>query len=106
MYASVLAGGSGTRLWPLSTQATPKEFLQLPGTPTMLQETVNRIAPLVPLDNLYVVTSRAYAELGSAQLPKLAQENIVAESSRRASAAHIVLAAAFIVALEAEALTA
>src|SRR5260370_34536991 len=106
MYASVLAGGSGTRLWPLSTQATPKQFLQLPGPRTMLQETVNRIAPLVPLDNLYVVTSRDYVEPVGAQLPELARENIVAEPSGRGTAASIVLAAALIVARAAEAVIA
>src|SRR5258707_3566413 len=103
MYASVLAGGSGTRLWPLSTQATPKEFLQLPGLRTMLQDTVNRIAPLVPLDNLYVVTSRDYVEPVGAQLLELARENIVAEPSGRGTAASIGLAAALIVARDAEA---
>src|SRR5258708_17196799 len=103
MYASVLAGGSGTRLWPLSTQATPKEFVQLRGPRTMLQETVNRIAPLVPLDNLYVVTSRDYVEPVGAQLLELARENIVAEPSGRGTAASIGLAAALIVARDAEA---
>jgi mannose-1-phosphate guanylyltransferase len=103
MYASVLAGGSGTRLWPLSTQATPKQFLQLPGPRTMLQETVNRIAPLVPLDNLYVVTSRDYVEPVGAQLPALARANIVAEPAGRGTAASIGLAAALIVARDAEA---
>src|SRR5258708_201049 len=103
MYASVLAGGSGTRLWPLSTQATPKQFLQLPGPRTMLQETVNRIAPLVPLDNLYVVTSRDYVEPVGAQLPALARANIVAEPAGRGTAASIGLAAALIVARAAHA---
>lgn len=56
MYASILAGGSGTRLWPLSTKETPKQFLRLTGERTMLQETVERVAPLVPADQMYIVT--------------------------------------------------
>src|SRR5260221_11715691 len=69
----------------------------------MLQETVNRIAPLVPLDNLYVVTSRDYVEPVGAQLPALARANIVAEPAGRGTAASIGLAAALIVARDAEA---
>src|SRR5260221_13003308 len=69
----------------------------------MLQETVNRIAPLVPLDNLYVVTSRDYVEPVGAQLPALERANIVTEPAGRGTAASIGLAAALIVARGAEA---
>jgi mannose-1-phosphate guanylyltransferase len=98
MYASILAGGAGTRLWPLSTKATPKQFLRLPGPGTMLQETADRIAPLVPLDNLYIVTAGDYSEPVSAQLPALPRGNIVSEPSGRGTAASIGLAAALIAA--------
>lgn len=100
MYASILAGGSGTRLWPLSTPATPKQFLRLPGPRTMLQETAERISSLVPLDNLYVVTAGDYSDAVSAQLPALPRGNIVSEPSGRGTAASIGLAAALIAARE------
>src|SRR5690242_12811435 len=96
MYASILAGGSGTRLWPLSTTDTPKQFLRLPGPDTMLQATVARIAPLTSLDQLYIVTAGAYRDAVAAQLPDLPTGNIVAEPAGRGTAASIGLAATLI----------
>src|SRR5215813_10090004 len=98
MYASILAGGSGTRLWPLSTQETPKQFLRLTGDRTMLQETVERVAPLVPADQLYVVTFGSYREAVAQQLPELPRDHIVAEPAGRGTAASIGLAATLIAA--------
>jgi mannose-1-phosphate guanylyltransferase len=96
MYASILAGGSGTRLWPLSTKRSPKQFLRLPGPRTMLEETVERIAPLTSLDQLYVVTFANYKDAVAAQIPQLPREQIVAEPLGRGTAASIGLAAALI----------
>jgi mannose-1-phosphate guanylyltransferase len=98
MYASILAGGSGTRLWPLSAQDHPKQFLPLPGPRTMLQETIARIAPLIPADHLYVVTFDAYAQAVAAQAPELDPAHIIAEPSGRGTAASIGLAATLIAA--------
>lgn len=98
MYASILAGGSGTRLWPLSTKQSPKQFLRLPGPRTMLEETVERIAPLAPLDQLYIVTFANYKDAVARQIPDLPREQIVAEPSGRGTAASIGLAATLIAA--------
>jgi mannose-1-phosphate guanylyltransferase/mannose-6-phosphate isomerase len=98
MYASILAGGSGTRLWPLSTKQSPKQFLRLPGPRTMLEETVERIAPLAPLDQLYVVTFATYKDAVAEQIPGLPREHIVAEPSGQGTAASIGLAATLIAA--------
>jgi mannose-1-phosphate guanylyltransferase len=103
MYASILAGGSGTRLWPLSTKESPKQFLRLPGPHTMLEETVERIAPLTSLDQLYVVTFANYKDAVAEQIPNLSREQIVAEPSGRGTAASIGLAAALIAARDPQA---
>lgn len=98
MYASILAGGSGTRLWPLSTKERPKQFLQLTSERTMLQETVERLTPLIPLDQVYIVTFENYRNAVAEQLPQLPVTNIVAEPGGRGTAASIGLAAALIAA--------
>jgi mannose-1-phosphate guanylyltransferase len=103
MYASILAGGSGTRLWPLSTKQSPKQFLRLPGPRTMLEETVERIAPLTSPDQLYVVTFANYKDAVAEQIPDLPREQIVAEPSGRGTAASIGLAAALIAARDPQA---
>ena len=98
LYGCILAGGSGTRLWPLSAQTTPKQFLPLPGPRSMYQETIARLGALVPLDRLYVVTSEAYATTVAEQTPELDPTQIIAEPSGRGTAASIGLAAALIAA--------
>lgn len=106
MYASILAGGSGTRLWPLSTQETPKQFLRLMSERTMLQETVERVAPLVAPDQMYVVTFEQYRQAVAAQLPALPADHILAEPLGRGTAVSIGLAATLIAAREPSAIMA
>jgi mannose-1-phosphate guanylyltransferase len=92
-YAVVLAGGSGTRLWPTSRDNTPKQFLKLGGTRTMLQATIDRILPLISWDRVIVVTNAAYVQEVRQQLPEIAQENIIAEPQKRDTALAMALGA-------------
>ncbi len=93
MYALILAGGSGTRLWPYSRHRRPKQFLRLGGATTMLQETVSRTLPIIPLERVFVATGAEYTDLVAEQLPDLPPENILAEPTGRGTAPCIGLAA-------------
>ncbi len=93
LYALILAGGVGSRLWPKSRNATPKQFLDLTGTETMLQTTVRRILPLIPLERIFVVTGERYVPLVREQVPDLEAMNIVAEISGKNTAPAIGLGA-------------
>jgi mannose-1-phosphate guanylyltransferase len=89
MYAVILAGGGGTRLWPLSTPERPKPFLPLLGERSLLQLTADRLAGLVDADAIYVVTDRRYGDLVRAQLPGA---QLVEEPMGRNTAAAVALA--------------
>ncbi|MCI0530099.1 MAG: mannose-1-phosphate guanylyltransferase/mannose-6-phosphate isomerase [Nitrospira sp.] len=62
MYAVILAGGSGTRFWPLSRELYPKQFLKISGPKTLLEQTVHRLSGLVPLDKTYLVANGKYVQ--------------------------------------------
>jgi mannose-1-phosphate guanylyltransferase len=91
-YAVILAGGTGTRLWPLSRQACPKQALQLIGERTMMQHAVDRLAPLFAPDHILVVTRGEYAPLLGEQVPEVPAENFILEPEGRGTAAAIGLA--------------
>ncbi|MGD0018384.1 MAG: sugar phosphate nucleotidyltransferase [Candidatus Limnocylindrales bacterium] len=93
MYAVVLAGGGGTRLWPLSTPERPKPFLRLIGDETLVQRSVARLAPLVEPADVYVVTDRRYLDLAREQLPAIPESNLLGEPMGRNTAAAVALAA-------------
>ena len=96
-YAVIPAGGSGTRLWPLSRSAEPKFLHPLTGTAsTLLQATIERLAPLAPPQATYVVTGVAHAAGVARQAAALPASNIIVEPSPRDSCAAIGLAAAII----------
>ncbi len=97
LHAVIPAGGSGTRLWPLSRAGNPKFLHPLTGTSqTLLQATVSRLEHVCPLSEIMVVTGTAHAAAVARQLPDLPEENIVVEPSPRDSCAAIGLAAALI----------
>lgn len=93
MYALILAGGSGTRLWPYSRSSKPKQFLQVGGEQTMLQETVQRVLPIIPAERIFVATNSSYVGLVAEQLPDVPYENILAEPCGRGTAPCIGMAA-------------
>ncbi len=94
LYPIIIAGGVGSRLWPRSRKSTPKQFLDLDGNGrSMLQDAYDRMVPLVPADQIYVITNAEYIDTAQAQLPELPPENIVGEPAARGSAAAIGLAA-------------
>lgn len=93
MIFVIMAGGAGTRFWPLSTQDRPKQFLALTGDRTLIQMSYDRVAGLAPPEKVFVLTSAAYTELVREQLPELPPENVVGEPCRRDTAAAVALAA-------------
>ena len=96
LCALIMAGGKGTRFWPLSTEEKPKQFLNLIGEETMIQMTVNRIKKLIPMERIFVCTGERYLELVKNQLPELAEKNIIIEPEGRNTAPCITLSALII----------
>lgn len=102
MYAVIMAGGVGTRLWPRSRQNMPKQFLDIVADNTMLQETFLRIEPLVPPDRVFVITNGACARLVHEQIPWLPGKNVIVEPAGRNTAPCIGLAALYLRQLDPE----
>ena len=88
-----MAGGSGTRFWPVSRAAKPKQFLDITGTgKTFIQQTYDRFSKIVPMENIFVVTAQKYGKLVKEQLPQLKEENILLEPYSRNTAPCIAYA--------------
>jgi mannose-1-phosphate guanylyltransferase len=86
-YVAIMAGGIGSRFWPMSRTNMPKQFLDILHTgKTLIQETFDRYNKLVPAENIYIVTSLEYVDIVKKQLPLLPVENIVAEPSKKNTA--------------------
>jgi mannose-1-phosphate guanylyltransferase len=96
MYALILAGGCGTRLWPYSRNRQPKQFLRLGGERTMLQAAVERVRAIIPAEHVFVATGATYADMVAEQLPGVPGENILVEPSGRGTAPCIGLAALYL----------
>lgn len=92
--ALIMAGGKGERFWPRSRKNNPKQFLCLTGDgKTMIQQTVDRILPLVDMEDIYIATNANYKQLVKEQLPDLPEENILCEPVGRNTAPCIGLGA-------------
>ena len=95
-FIIIMAGGRGERFWPVSREKTPKQLIKLLGDRSFLQETVDRVAPLVPMKNIFIITNEAQAAEVRKQLPKLPKENVVAEPMGRDTCAAVTLGAALV----------
>src|SRR5437588_12039280 len=93
LNAVILAGGSGTRLWPLSIPSFPKQFLPLPNGRSMIQESLARAEPLVSPEHAWVVTGRSMAQLVHDHLPPVPVYRILGEPAGRNTSAALALAA-------------
>src|SRR3954469_7422022 len=95
-FVIIMAGGRGERFWPVSREKTPKQLITLLGGRSFLQQTVDRVLPIVPLKNIYVITNAVQAPEVRRQLPKLPKENVVAEPIGRDTCAAVALGAAVV----------
>lgn len=93
LTALIMAGGKGTRFWPLSTEEKPKQFLNLIGEETMIQMIVNRVKPIIPIERIFVCTGDKYVNLVKEQLPELPERNIIIEPEGRNTTPCIALSA-------------
>jgi mannose-1-phosphate guanylyltransferase len=95
-FVIIMAGGRGERFWPVSRDRTPKQLIKLLGDRSFLQQAVDRVAPLVPANNIFVITNEAQAAEVRKHLPKLPKDNVVAEPVGRDTCAAITLGAALV----------
>lgn len=95
-YALIMAGGGGTRLWPMSRNETPKQFLPLVEDHSMFKTSVDRLEPLFPPERIYIIAARKYIDILKAEAPHIPQENFIAEPSGRDTTPAISLAVAII----------
>src|SRR5260370_38164597 len=92
-HGVILAGGRGTRFWPRSRTRTPKQLLNITGKDTMLEQTVERLRPLIPAERIWTVTNAEQAAAVRKQLPPAARKRVLTEPVGRNTAAAIALAA-------------
>ena len=92
--AVIMAGGRGTRFWPLSRQDRPKQFLPISGTRTMIEETVARLRPFLPFEAIYTISDKPQAAAIRKLVPGLKAANILVEPASRNTAASLILATA------------
>ncbi|MBI2817380.1 MAG: mannose-1-phosphate guanylyltransferase [Acidobacteria bacterium] len=103
LYAVILAGGRGTRFWPRSRRRTPKQLMSFGNGRTLLQQTIDRLSPLISPGNVWVFTNQLLAKAVSRQLPEVPSSQIIAEPVQRNTAPCAGLAAELILARDPEA---
>ena len=93
-YCIIMGGGIGSRFWPFSRESNPKQFLDFFGIGrSLLQMTVDRLAKIIPVENIYIITNERYSDLTKEQLPQLLDHQILLEPTRRNTAPCIAYAA-------------
>lgn len=95
-FVIIMAGGRGERFWPVSREKTPKQLITLLGKKSFLQQAVERVLPLVPLKNIFIITNAVQAPEVRRQLPRLPKDNVVAEPVGRDTCAAVTLGAALV----------
>src|SRR5215212_10496505 len=86
-YVAIMAGGIGSRFWPMSRTTHPKQFLDILGSgKTLIQQTFERYSKVVAPENIFVVTAHEYVEMVKKQLPELSPENILSEPFKKNTA--------------------
>lgn len=99
-YAVIMAGGSGERFWPLSRSKRPKQLLALTSQRMMIEEAIDRIAPIIPLERVLIITSSVLQQPIIDALPLLPPQNVIAEPAKRNTAPCLALACSVIEARE------
>ncbi|MDB6037003.1 MAG: Mannose-phosphate guanylyltransferase [Verrucomicrobiales bacterium] len=92
----IMAGGRGERFWPVSREKTPKQLITLIGGRSFLQQAVDRVTPIVPIENVFIITNEVQADTVRKQLPKLPKGNVIAEPVGRDTCAAVTLGAAIV----------
>jgi mannose-1-phosphate guanylyltransferase len=95
-FVIIMAGGRGERFWPVSREKTPKQLLRLLGNRSFLQQAVERVLPVVPAKNIFIITNTAQAPEVRKQLPRLPKKNVIAEPCGRDTCAAVTLGAAVV----------
>jgi mannose-1-phosphate guanylyltransferase len=96
LYALIMAGGTGTRLWPRSRRERPKQLLDIVSEKTMLQETYERVKPLVSDERIFIVTNNGYVRIVREQIPQVPPANVIGEPEGHGTAPCIGLAALYL----------
>ena len=102
-YSIIMAGGIGSRFWPRSREAYPKQFLNVIGASTLLQDTLSRMLPMAPAERSFVITHERYGDLTRAQLPDLPPGHVLTEPISRNTAPCIAYAAVKLLAMDKDA---
>ena len=97
LHGVILAGGRGTRFWPRSRAALPKQFLSIAGERSLLEQTFDRLKPLIPPERMWVLTSESLRRQVLKQLPEVPRRQVIAEPVQRNTAPAIALAARLLI---------